>query len=392
MPILFQINVTANWGSTGKIAEAIGKSAINYGWDSYIAYGRYCNNSASKLVRIGMKWNTYVHYLYDRLLDKEGRGSATATKTLIEKIKEIKPDVIQLHNIHDHYLNYPLLFRFLNQTDIKVVWTFHDCWAFTGHCYHFIEQNCIKWKTECGHCIRRNKYVDRSYENFLIKKTLFSINRNLTIVSCSRWMANFVKESFLKDKHVQVIHNGIDLELFKIMPEIKRRNGKFRIIAVSNVWQPYKGVYDLFKLREMLGSEYEITIVGLSKEQLRKLPLGIRGIQRTQNVQELVRLYNESDILVNPTYADTFPTVNLEALACGIPIITYKTGGSPEAVDEKTGIVVEQGNVNALATAIQQKKDHPLSAIDCRKRAEEYFDKNKCFEKYIELYERLILR
>ena len=205
-------------------------------------------------------------------------------------------------------------------------------------------------------------------------------------------MANFVKESFLKDKHIQVIHNGIDLELFKIMPEIKRRNGKFRIIAVSNVWQPYKGIYDLFKLREMLGSEYEITIVGLSKEQLRKLPLGIRGIQRTQNVQELVRLYNESDILVNPTYADTFPTVNLEALACGIPIITYQTGGSPEAVDEKTGIVVEQGNVNALATAIQQKKEHPLSVIDCRKRAEKYFDKNKCFEKYIELYERLILK
>lgn len=390
MPILLQINVTANWGSTGKIAEAIGNSAIENGWDSYIAFGRRHNPSSSKVIKVGTKIDTYIHYAYNRLFDMEGRSSNQATKALVKKIKELGPNVVQLHNLHDHYLNYQILFEYLNQTDIKVVWAFHDCWAFTGHCYHFIEQNCMKWKTECNHCIRRNKFVDRSQENYLLKKKLFMGNKNLTIVPCSEWMADFVKESFLKDKRIQVIHNGIDLSVFKVIPKIKKRDGKFRIIAVSNVWLPYKGIYDVFKLRVLLTDEYEITIVGLSKEQLNKLPLGIRGIQRTQNVQELVKLYNESDVLINPTYADTFPTVNLESLACGTPVVTYNTGGSPEAIDEKTGIVVEQGNIDAMAAAIRQLKESPLSSKDCRMRAEEYFDKDKCFSEYIKLYENLI--
>lgn len=387
---LLQINVTANWGSTGKIVEAIGNSAIENGWGSYIAFGRKHNPSSSKVIKVGTKIDTYIHYAYDRLFDMEGRSSKQATVALVKKIKELRPDIVQLHNLHDHYLNYQILFEYLNQTDIKVVWTFHDCWAFTGHCYHFIEQNCMKWKTECNHCIRRNKFVDRSQENYLLKKRLFMGNKNLTIVPCSEWMADFVKESFLKDKRIQVIHNGIDLSVFKVIPKIKKRDGKFRIIAVSNVWLPYKGIYDVFKLRVLLTDEYEITMVGLSKEQLKKLPLGIRGIQRTQNVQELVKLYNEADVLINPTYADTFPTVNLESLACGTPVITYRTGGSPETVDEKTGIVIEQGNINALVVAIQHLKEQPLSSEDCRQRAEKYFNKNKCFENYIHLYETLI--
>lgn len=390
MPILLQINVTANWGSTGKIAEAIGNSAIENGWGSYIAFGRKHNPSSSKVIKVGTKIDTYIHYAYNRLFDMEGRSSKQATKALVKKIKELGPNIVQLHNLHDHYLNYQILFEYLNQTDIKVVWTFHDCWAFTGHCYHFIEQNCMKWKTECNHCIRRNKFVDRSQENYLLKKKLFVGNKNLTIVPCSEWMADFVKESFLKDKCIQVIHNGIDLSVFKVIPGIKKRDGKFRIIAVSNVWLPYKGIYDVFKLRGLLTDEYEITMVGLSKEQLNKLPLGIKGIQRTQNIQELVKLYNESDVLINPTYADTFPTVNLESLACGTPVVTYNTGGSPEAIDEKTGIVVEQGNIDAMAAAIRQLKMSPLSAKDCRMRAEEYFDKDKCFSEYIKLYENLM--
>ena len=140
----------------------------------------------------------------------------------------------------------------------------------------------------------------------------------------------------------------------------------------------------------MLSDEYEITMVGLKDNQLTELPASIRGITRTQNVHQLVELYNEADVLINPTYADTFPTVNLEALACGTPVITYKTGGSPEAVDDKTGIVVEQGDVDALADAIRLIKESPLSSEACRKRAEEHFEKDKCFEEYIELYERLM--
>lgn len=390
MPKLLQINITANWGSTGKIAEAIGLSAMKNGWDSYIAYGRIANPSQSQLIKVGGKVNTYIHYACNRLFDMEGRCSDRATKALVRQIAEIKPDVVQLHNIHDHFLNYRILFEYLNKTDIQVVWTFHDCWAFTGHCYHFVRHNCMKWQTECSECPQRNKFIDRSRDNFLLKKSLFAANKNLTIVPCSEWMGDFVKLSFLKNKRIRVIHNGVDLNTFRVLPECKKQDGHFRIIAVSNVWLAYKGIFDIFKLREMLPKEFEITMVGLAPEQVKTLPAGIRGITRTQNVQQLVELYNESDVLINPTYSDTFPTVNLEALACGIPVITYKTGGSPEAVDEKTGVVVEQGNVTALANAIMQMKDHPLSSADCRKRAEELFDKDKCFEKYVELYEELL--
>ena len=393
MLTLLQINVTANWGSTGKIAESIGVAALNQGWESYIAYGRYSNPSQSKLIKIGSQLDVYTHYAEQRVWDNEGLSSRSATKKLIAQIKEINPDVVQLHNIHDHYLNYRILFEYLNSTNIQVVWTFHDCWAFTGHCFHFVTKNCNKWKTGCYDCPLKSEFpktlIDRSKKNYYLKKSLFTSCKNLTIVPCSEWMANFVSESFLKEKRMQVIHNGVDLNVFKPVGN-KNSNDKFHVLAVSNVWNKDKGLFDIYQLRKDLSSEYNITIVGLSDAQIKELPDGIVGIQRTQNVQELVELYSSADVLINPTYADTFPTVNLEALACGTPVITYNTGGSPEAVDENTGVVVSQGDVLALKEFIEKMRLHPLSSDLCRKRAEQYFDKNKCFNKYIQLYESLL--
>lgn len=390
---LLQINVSANWGSTGKIAESIGLASIRHGWESYIAYGRYCNPSQSHLIKIGTKSDTYLHYVHQRIFDDEGLCSKNATRQLIKTIKDLGPDIVQLHNIHDHYLNYRLLFEYLNRTDIKVVWTFHDCWAITGHCFHFVTKKCKRWKTQCYGCPLQHEYpktlLDHSDENFSLKKNLFTKNKNLTIVACSEWMAHFVRESFLQDKPLYVIHNGVDLDIFKAKPNEKVQK-IFKVLAVSNVWNKDKGIDDILTLRNLLPEDYTMTIVGLNEKQLKKLPLGIKGIQRTQNVQELVKLYSEADVLINPTYADTFPTVNLEALACGTPVITYRTGGSPEAIDERTGVVVEKGDVNGLVEAIYRMKEDPLSSADCRKRAEECFDKDKCFEKYVQLYEKLI--
>ena len=390
MKKLFQVNVTANWGSTGRIAEAIGQKAMSNGWKSFVAYGRMTNHSSSELIKIGTIVDPYLHYLSDRLFDMEGLSSRIATKKLIRRIESIEPDIVHLHNIHDHYLNYQILFEYLNKTDIKVVWTFHDCWAFTGHCYHFVPVDCMKWTEQCSDCIQRHKFIDRSRENYLLKKSLFAACKNLTIVPCSKWMGDFVKKSFLKDKQIRVIHNGVDLNVFKVIPEFRFHDNKFRILAVSNVWTHTKGIDDIYKLRSLLSEDFIITVVGVSEDQIKNLPSGIVGISRTQDINELVHLYNNSNVLINPTYADTFPTVNLEALACGTPVITYRTGGSPESIDEKTGIVVEQGNVESLAHAIINLRNNPLSIEDCRARAEEHFDKDKCFKKYIELYETLI--
>ena len=385
---LLQINVTANWGSTGKIAEQIGLKAMEQGWESYIAYGRSMNPSKSKLIKVGRMLNVYEHYLENRIFDNEGLASRIPTKQFIKKIEEIKPDIIHLHNIHDHWLNYKILFEYLNTLDTPIVWTQHDCWAFTGGCMHFVHTNCERWKSECETCHQKSNFFNRSKIHFNLRRKLFS-NVNLTLVPVSQWMGKFSQESFLKDKNIEVIHNGVDLNVFKPTADNKEKNN-FRILAVSSVWHRAKGLYDIFKLRELLSEEYEIIIVGLSANQVKQLPKGIIGIQRTQNIQELVQLYSKSDVFINPTYADTFPTVNLEALACGTPVITYKTGGSPEAIDEKTGIVVEQGDVRALVNAIKQVREKPLLSENCRLRAEQLFNKDKCFEKYIELYNNLL--
>lgn len=396
MPTLLQINITANWGSTGKIAEQIGVLAQKHGWESYIAYGEICNPSSNKLIRIGSKASRYFHYAEQRILDNEGQCSRIETRKLIKEIDEIKPDIINLHNIHDHYLNYRILFEYLNQTDIKVVWTFHDCWAITGHCMHFITKNCERWKTGCHNCLMKGEYpksfLDYSERNWKLKKSLFVENKNLTVVACSDWIAEFVKESFLKDKRIEVIHNGCDIDAFSPQPRTIR--DKFRIIAVSNVWYHNKGEDDIYKLRQMLPKEeYELIMVGLSAEQERNLPDGIIGIQRTQNVQELAQLYSDADMLINPTYEDNFPTVNIEALACGTPVITYRTGGSIEAIDKLTGDVIEQGDLCSLCEKIKEFKRidfKQVHAMDCRKRAVDKFDKNKCFEKYIDLYQKIL--
>lgn len=390
---LLQINECLHF-STGKITQQIGEAAIADGWESYIAFsGREPQmSSKSELVRVGSSLNSYIHYAENLFLDREGLSSRIATKILVRRIKEIKPNVVQLHNIHDHWLNYKILFEYLNTTDVKVVWTFHDCWAFTGHCFHFVTKWCERWKTACYDCPLQKEYpksyLDRSKRNYELKKRLFTANKNLTVVACSEWMAGLVKESFLKEKRIEVIHNGIDLNIFKPVGE-KIKDGKFRIMSVSNIWNKEKGYYDILKLRSLLPSDYQITIVGLSKEQVTELPDGIIGIERTQNVDELVKLYSVSDVLINPTYADTFPTINIEAQACGTPVITYETGGSPEIIDKKTGIIVPQGRIEEMASAIKELKKHPLLAEDCINRAQQHFNKEYRYKDYIELYNSL---
>ncbi len=392
---LLQINVTANWGSTGKIAEEIGKAAMKHGWKSYIAYGRYSNPSANKLIRIGNRFDTFFHFGEQRIFDNEGLCSRRATRYFIEKIEEIKPDVIQLHNIHDHYINYRLLFKYLKASGIPVVWTFHDCWAFTGHCFHFVTKDCFRWKTGCHDCPLRDKYphtlLDKSKVHWLLKKQLFQDCKNLSVVACSQWMANFVEESFLQDKRIEVFRNGIDLNVFRPLKSLSR-NKLFRVLAVSNVWNNDKGFNDILHLRKLLSDSFELIMVGLTEKQVKELPNGITGLERTQNVEELVKLYSSANVFINPTYADTFPTVNLEALACGTPVVTYRTGGSPEAVDEKTGVVIEQGDVSALAHAIENicKSDKVHYTDACRERALNYFNKDDRFMDYIHLYDDLL--
>lgn len=395
MPKLLQINVTSNWGSTGKIAAGIGKTAINNGWDSIIAFGRNANSSDSDLIRIGNKRDIYYHLIRSRFFDSHGLASKNATLHFIKDIERISPDIIHLHNIHGYYLNYPLLFRFLKQWGGPIIWTLHDCWPFTGHCAYFDAVKCTKWQTQCSKCIQKASYptsfIDRSFRNFNLKQEIFtSVLEQLTLVPVSDWLNNLLEFSFLKNARRSMIHNGIDLEIFR--PTSTKKQQKKIILGVASIWEERKGLNDFIKLSSNLPVNYEIILVGVTPQQKKILPYNIKGIERTEDIKELVDLYSKATVFVNTTREDNFPTVNLESLACGTPVITYRTGGSPEAIDEYTGIVVDKGDVSSLKTAIETINlcSDRFTVTQCRNRAETYFRKEDKFNEYINLYNNLL--
>jgi glycosyltransferase involved in cell wall biosynthesis len=395
---LFQINVIANSGSTGRIAEDIGRVAISKGWQSYIAYGRWANASQSELIRIGNRLGILWHGVVTRLFDRHGLASRCATKKLIRRIKQIKPDIIHLHNVHGYFLNYKILFRYLASVDTPVIWTFHDCWPFTGHCAHFTYKKCNKWKTACVHCPEKGGYpaswlVDNSKQNYRLKKKYFNAVPNLTIVPVSYWLGDLVKKSFLQSP-IKVIHNGIDLNVFKpTSRDIRHKYGIGKetcmILGVASVWTSRKGLYDFMRLATIIPSDWQIVLVGLSAKQIRALPEGVIGIERTENINELAALYSAADVFVNPTWEDNYPTTNLEAISCGTPTLTYRTGGSVESVTPETGAVVQQGDIQGVYDAVEMihSKGKAHYSDICRSYAETHFDKNKCFEEYFKLYQ-----
>lgn len=403
MSTLLQISIEVNSGSVGRIAEQIGQIAIQNGWKSYITYARNHLPSESHVIKIGTMLDVYMHGILTRITDRHAFYSKSATKKLINQIIEIKPDIIHLHHLHGYFINIKILFDFLFKLDIPIVWTFHDCWSFTGHCAHFEYVNCNKWLTECYNCPQKKEYpasflIDRSKKNYKEKKELFNSIENMIIVPVSYWLGDLVKQSFLKQYPAKVIQNGIDIEIFKPstnIDEIKRKYNltkEFVILGVASLWTERKGIQDFIKLNKILCSDEKIILVGLSKKQIKNLPSNIIGIERTENVQQLVNLYSIADVFVNPTLEDTFPTTNLESLACGTPVITYNSGGSPEIIDVNTGIVVEKGNIDKLLEAIKliKKRDKKFYTVQCRYRAIKFFNKKDRFMEYIKLYEKLL--
>ena len=399
---ILQINTTVNTTSTGRIAEEIGCVLQEHGHESYIACKKIgSQGSQSDTIFIGNRLDGYMHGIKTRILDRHGFGSSKTTQKLVKKIGTINPDVIGLHNLHGYYLNVEVLFNYLKEVQKPVIWTLHDCWPFTGHCSFFDYVSCEKWKTECRDCPLIDKYpaswfVDNSTENFHRKRTLFNGLENLTIVTPSHWLKNLVSQSFLSEYPVKVIPNGIDLKRF--IPSkndiISKYNlaGKKILLGVASVWDRRKGLKDFIALSKCLDDEFKIILIGLSQSQIKGLPENIIGIQRTESIEELVSFYSSADVFLNPTWVDNFPTTNIEALACGTPVITYDTGGSPEALSVGTGIVISKGDIGELHSAVKEivNSRSLYKSPRCRKRAEKHFDKNDRYENYLALYERAV--
>lgn len=402
---LLQINPVVRLNtSTGRIMKEIGEVAMASGWESYVAYSGARDGMpahSSKLVPVGDKLDLAVHAVATRLFDAHGLASKRGTRQFIERIKAIDPDVIHIHNIHGYFLNYPLLFNYLQESGKPVVWTIHDCWLYTGHCYYYSAAHCNKWQTGCGHCPQKRAFpaswlFDRSACNLSDKKRAFGALENLTIVPVSNWIRQEMASSILADKHFQVIHNGIDLETFR--PEAA--DGEVpvegtQILGVASIWLEEKGWSDLMKLAAMLRPDEKLVLVGKTTEEQRKqLPANVQLIERTENIGKLAALYAGSTVFVNPTRQDNYPTVNLESIACGTPVVTYRTGGSVEAVAEGTGSVVEQGDVAAMLERVRElaASDRAATAARCRERALSHFRKEDCYKNYIDLYENLTTR
>lgn len=401
---IVQVNISANRGSTGKIAEQIGQAVLSRGWESYFAFGHHCDTTASKSIKIGTRADDIIHPLMARLFDRQGLASSMATKRFLSELERIEPDIIHLHNIHGYYLNYKILFEWLLKKEIPVVWTLHDCWPFTGHCAYFEKHKCFKWQDSCGHCPALREYPaswgwDYSRNNFRLKKSLFSnYSEYMTLVPVSYWLEGYLRKSFLKEGNICTIHNGIDIDIFtpisdSAMKEIRSQyhcNGKTIVLGVAMPWTKRKGYDDFISLSAQLPKDrYQIIMVGVSKQQKTKLPKSILAIERVQGQRELANLYSMADVFFNPTYEDNYPTVNLEAIACGTPVLTYRTGGSPEALTCQTGFVLDQGRIDQVVEVLAGYHKTKEMISTCRAYAEEYFDKRKVFEAYLNLYDKI---
>ena len=316
---------------------------------------------------------------------------------MISEIEKFKPDIVHLHNLHGHNCNLMLLFNYLKTTTIKVIYTFHDCWTFTGYCTYFTLTGCEKWKETCFKCPQtkgNSWFFDKSKQLFVKKRELMS-GGDLTIVTPSEWLAELVKQSFLKDYPVKVIHNGIDLNIFKPTESDFRKKyniseNKYILLGVAFGWGKRKGLDVFIELQKRLDkARYQIVLVGTDDKVDKQLPKEIISIHRTQNQTELAEIYTAADLFVNPTREENYPTVNMESIACGTPVITFRTGGSPEILTEKTGVVVDCDDVDAMQNGIEEICEKQLfSGEDCIAQAKS-FDMNERFQEYIDLYKTL---
>ncbi|NLL79460.1 MAG: glycosyltransferase [Clostridiales bacterium] len=414
------VNTVCGQGSVGRITADLYETVLRHDSRAVVAYGR---GSAAKHIvsyKIGNQADFYRHVCRNFFLGESGFGSAGQTRKFLDFLEREKPDLLHLHNLHGFYLQIELLFEYIKKKELPVIWTFHDCWPFTGHCAYYDKNGCGLWQEGCFSCRYHASaypyalFKDNAAKGFVRKKRAFTGVKNLVIVTPSRWLADEVKKSFLKDYPVEVIPNGIDLGIFSPKAEqtSKERQGLeagqtperavHTVLGVANIWEERKGLSFFVDLAKSLPENYRIRLIGLSKRQKKVLQKEfpserLLAESRTESLAKLAEAYRQADVFVNPTLEDNFPTANLEALACGTPVVTFQTGGSPETLGDSgmCGISVEKGNGRALLAAVQEvcetrqraEASGKFGTIFCRKQAEQ-FEKIGQYDKYFELYER----
>ena len=393
---IVQINAVAASSSTGRTTSELHNALKKYGHQSWIAAPDALDTSES--IKIGCSIDRKVHSLYSRFFGRQGYASRRSTRHLIQKLDEIKPDVVHLRNLHGNYINLPILLTYLGKNNIAVVITLHDCWFFTGHCCYFIDSNCDKWKNGCGRCPelhRWNKswFFDRTHSNIENKKELFNRIKNLAVIGVSKWVTDFIGDSILKNARIiRPIYNWIDTAVFyprdtKALRKKYATDNEKIILGVSHVWDQQKGLDDFISLAKLL-PEYKFILVGSIDSDL-QLPINIITPGRTENVNQLAEFYSLADVFFNPSRRETFGKVTAEALACGTPVVAYNATATPELVPSQCGELVEIGNIEDAANRIKSVLERKDINVNCRRFALETFEKDMLIKKMISLYSEI---
>lgn len=390
---VLMINVVCGIKSTGRICTDLAYELEKQGHEVKIAYGR--ENVPEKFqkyaIRIGNDFSIKIHGIKARVFDAAGFGSRKSTLKFIEWVKIYNPDVIHLHNIHGYYINVEVLSEYLKICGKRIIWTLHDCWAFTGHTAYCDSIGCHEWEKGCKKCLLTKVYptsfIDNAYNNWKKKKKCFTEIPNMIIITPSEWLSGWVKKSFLKEYQVKVINNGIDTQQFySRKTDFKERHGltnKFMLLGVATSWNDMKGYSDFLKLSTILDEDCKLVLVGLSKQQMRTLPNNILGIEKTSSVGELAEIYSAADLFVNLSYCENYPTVNLEAILCGTQIVTYDVGGSPEIVRKVNGMIANRGDIYMVAELIKSYRINNNQLINV---ISQKLDVKQACYKYLTLY------
>ncbi len=394
---ILMINVVCGIKSTGRICTDLARSLQAQGHEVKIAYGReeVPEEFTPMAVPIGSKWGTYAHGVKALGLDGAGLGSKQATKAFLSWVREFDPDIIHLHNLHGYYIHVPTLFAYLKTANKKVIWTFHDMWPFTGHSPACDQADCEKWLDGCGGCPMKGEYprslTDFSRRNWKWKRKAFLGVPNMTLVSPSAWLWGLTGRSFMGEYPMRVIRNGIDVSHFQPTPSGFREKygleGKKLILGIAGNWHDTrKGFPDFMKLAARLPENCHIVMVGVPEDLKSQLPSNVLGLGKTNSIQELAEIYSAADVFLNPTYSDNFPTVNLEALCCGTPLLTYHTGGSTETVKEGCGAVAEQGDLDQVLELLPACMAQKAFVTEKAWVFRELYSKEKMVSYYEKLY------
>lgn len=372
-------------------------AAEDEGYETISFYGRRNGYPDLPCEKFGSFIGFWSHVIWTTITDRQGLGSYFVTRKMVNRLREEKPDIIHMHNLHGYYLNYPVLFKYLREEfKGKIIWTFHDCWPVTGHCPHFVIAKCNKWKKQCEHCSNRGVYpiswfLDSSKYNYALKKELFSGFKNMVITTPSEWMKNIIEQSFLKETRIEVVSNGIDLSIFyprKKYDSIQKYNisqNKKMILGVASIWEERKGLGTFFNLAKELDENYVIVLVGLNKQQVNKMLPNMLGIERTENKEELAELYSKADVFLNPSEEESFSLVTIEAMACGTPVVALDSSAVKELISDKNGIVLHEPTIEEYIQAISMCEKKKIHVKEISGSVQKYSSKNMTDE-VLELY------